>query len=139
LDLRHYGDIDKLKQTLQKLQGRVTNLDKVKQRIPDVRVLQQRLTETESKYQVDSAALEAHITSLQDDLAIWRHHANSVSCHAHETMEQYSSWVKDKVAKLALLASDAERLVNQDILTREQGIPRLINAIDALTEDVLQT
>jgi hypothetical protein len=66
------------------------------------------------KHQADSAALETQISSLQDNIVVWKYHANRVSCHAHGVMEQYSSWVKGEVAKLALLASDAERLANQD-------------------------
>jgi chromosome segregation ATPase len=138
LDLRHDEDIKKLEQTLQKLQGRVTNLDKVEQRISDVRDLQQRLTETESKHQADSAALEAQISSLQDDVVVWEHEANFVSCHAHGVMEQYSSWVKDEMTKLAVLASDAQKRADQCILIRELRISRLIEAINALTEDIEQ-
>jgi DNA repair exonuclease SbcCD ATPase subunit len=152
LDLRYDGDVNKLKQALQKLQGRVTKLDKVKQRIPDVRALQQRLTEREYKTRVGSAALEAQITSLQDDsatletqmkslqdrVAVCKYHANSVSVNAHWTMDRYSTFMQDQIARVTLLAKDAERSATESILARDQGITRLIDAINAMTVDVEQ-
>lgn len=137
---------------MQKLQGRVTNLETVKQRIPDERALQQHPTERESKNRVGSAALEAQITSLQDNsatleteiksiqdrVAVWKYHANSVSVNAHWTMDRYSTTMQDKIARLTLLAKEAERSATESILARDQGITRLIDAINAMTVDVEQ-